>query len=125
MLFNYLLLTSIEFDCKYEIHKTYDFYWDLPHSCLANMTLFDKKWSAEKVRFERHLIEKQCKPFHNRQMSFEEFDEILFVLQTFRNELVNAAQFCNCLYGMGNVNDLQSWWKQSIETKSMSENRRP
>jgi len=118
-MFHLLLLTSVDIECRQEIYKAYNFYWDLPFTCRANMTLFDPKWSLDKVRFERSLLEKKCKHLstQNRQIFSEKFDDILYQLQTFQNDLVNAANFCNCLHGMGNTYDLQSWWKQSIETK--------
>lgn len=76
------------------------------------MSKSDKRWNTQQIQSEKEDKLKMC----SRKMTDENLDEILLQLQEFTNDLVNSANFAGCLRGLGNLYDVDLWWKVSLLT---------
>lgn len=112
----FIVLTSSHFfdnrkECRKLVSESYDLWSDLSDNCIARIKIVDYIWSSKHVQQDRQEKYKKCVG-----ISDDEFDEMLFDLQEFKSNLVNAANFANCLCGIGNLHDIKQWWTIALRS---------
>ena len=97
-------------ECKRNTYQTYDRWFEIGVNCTNRMRSHSNRWDTNNILMEMENSLKTCK----QHMTDDNLDDTILQLQEFTNDLVNSANFANCLCGTGNLYDIKAWWSDAL-----------
>jgi hypothetical protein len=91
---------------------SYNLWAALDANCTESMNNIDYTWTSENVQRDRQMNIKRCV----MGMKGDALDDVILDIQEFTTNLMNAANFANCLCGVGRVHDVKQWWKIALRS---------